>query len=184
MKAMIRCAALAGVALFLGAAISPANATPWTFTKAEEVSQARPIASPAQAMNALVFEAGSSGAEGSKLTRMAFKIYGALKPGNLSNFQLVYFPDGIAMPGVVVGRNDGSTWAPGARTTIIEIAFAAPLAVSANFKGQFALRADLDGAPAFFTSELRTVSVAASGVEQSVTDTGDLPLRGDTFKVN
>jgi hypothetical protein len=184
MKALVRCAALAGIVSFLAAANSPASATtPWTFTKAEDVSQGRPVASPAQGIDALVFEARSSGAEGDKLTRMAFRVTGSVAVGSLSNFQLVHFPDGIAKPGVVVGRNDGATWAPGAKTTTIEIAFAEPLAVSRNFKGQFALRADLKGGPAFFTPELRTVTFASSGVEQFLTATCDLPLRGDTFNV-
>ncbi|HEY5675792.1 MAG TPA: hypothetical protein VI356_11865 [Myxococcales bacterium] len=183
MNAVARVAAFAAV-VFLAAAISPANAAPWTFTKAEPVSQARPIASPAQGFDALVFAAQYTGTDGSKLTRMAFRIYGAMKVGNLSNFQLLYFPDGIGKPGIVLGKNDGATWAPGADGTMIEIAFAQPLAVSANFNGQFALRADLNGAPAFFTPDLRTVTVASSGGEQLVTQTEDLPLRGDTFKVN
>jgi hypothetical protein len=186
MKTAVRCAAFASVASVLAAAIPAAAGvtTPWTFTKAEDVSQDRPVASPAQGIDALVFEARSSGTEGEKLTRMAFRVTGSLPVGSLSNFQLVHFPDGIGKPGVVIGRNDGSTWAPGAKTTMIEIAFAEPLAVSRNFKGQFALRADLKGAPAFFfTPELRTVTVASSGTEQFLTATCDLPLRGDTFTV-
>jgi hypothetical protein len=170
-----------------GATSANVKATaPWTFTKTPAGFANHSIAAPAPALAALAFHMESRGSKDSAVTQMAFMITGTVQVGDLANFQLVYFPDGTRKPGVVVGSNDGSTWAPGATSSIVPVDLVTPLALSQNFKGDFALQVDVNGLSKFFFSpELSTVTIDAAGVPQLlVGGTCDLPLPGDQFNVN
>lgn len=160
--------------------------SPWTFTKTPAGFANYSIAAPSPAFSALAFHMESRGTKDSAVTQMAFMITGTVQVGDLANFQLVYFPDGTRKPGVVVGTNDGSTWAPGATSSVVPVDLVTPLVLSQNFKGDFALLVDVNGlAKFFFSPELSTVTIDVAGVPQLlVGGTCDLPLPGDQFNVN
>ncbi|MGE5048880.1 MAG: hypothetical protein ACM3PC_09945 [Deltaproteobacteria bacterium] len=161
-------------------------ASPWTFTKTPAAFANYSIAAPAPAFAVLNFEMTSRGSKDFAVTQMAFMITGTVQVGDLANFQLVYFADGLKKPGVVVGTNDGSTWTPGATTSIVPIDLATPIVLNQNFKGDFALNVDVNGtAKFFFSPQLSTVTIDVAGVPQLlVGGTCDLPLPGDQFNVN
>lgn len=162
------------------------KASPFTFTKIPATWAAHAVASPVQGLDAMTFEMTASAAKGDILMAMAFMISGTLQAGDVANYQLLYFPDGLKKPGVVVGSNDGSTWAPGPTTSIVSIDLTAPITMGQNFKGDFILRLDVNGAGSFFFSpQLQTAAVDVGGVLTLLTGaTCDLPLPGDTFYVN
>jgi hypothetical protein len=171
-------------AAFMSAA--RARLTPWTFTKIPTTPATQNVAAPVQGLDALVFEMTGSAVKGDVVKAMAFMITGTLQAGSLTSFQLVYFPAGLKKPGVVVGTNDGSSWAPGPTTSIVSIDLTSPITTGPNFKADFILRVDVNGAGSFFfTPELRTATVDVGGVPTLLTGaTCDLPLPGDTFYVN
>lgn len=160
--------------------------SPWTFTKSPAAFANYSIVAPSAAFSALSFQMASRGSKDSAVTQMAFMITGTVQVGDLANFQVVYFPDGTRKPGVVVGTNDGSSWTPGATTSIVAIDLATPIVLSQNFKGDFALQVDVNGtAKFFFSPQLSTVTIDVAGVPQLlVGGTCDLPLPGDQFNVN
>lgn len=160
--------------------------SPWTFTKIAPAVVTSGVASPSPAFRALTFHVESSGTGATSVTRMSFMITGTLQAGDLSNFELVYFPGGLQGSAVVLGTNKGSAWAPGAATSVVPIQLATPLALSDKFKGDFALRADLNGRGSFtFSPQLQSVALEVGGTPQLlVQGTCDLPLPGDVFKVN
>jgi hypothetical protein len=178
-----RCAVVAvAVLLFTGAR---AQALPWAFTKLPPAQGLVRVAAPAQGIEALVFQVSSSGASAATVTQMGFRVTGNLPIGSLSNFELVAYPGGLNAPGVVVGTNDGSTWAHRAPGSILDFTLASPLALGASGVA-FVLRANLNGGSYFFKADLLTVRVTEGGIDGSLLGdkTEDLPLNGDHMYVN
>jgi hypothetical protein len=182
LKTITRCAVLAVIVF----STTSAQALPFTFTKLPAGKQALAVSTAAQAVDAVVFQMSSTDLAAATVTRMSFLITGNLPIGSLFNLDLVYFPNGLAAPGVIVGTNDGSTWARSAKQALIEISLAAPLTVQQNTSHFFALRPSVKGASSFFfTSDVYVVTVSSDGVERRlIGETEDLPLPGDTFHVN
>jgi hypothetical protein len=167
------------------AAVNARTAT-FTFVKVPATWARHDIVSPALDLDAMVFEMSASGARQIQVTRMAFVVSGTAQNGELTHFQLVHYPDGLAKPGVVLGTNDGALWAPGG---ILSFDLSTPVtwqSTKGRFRGEFVLRVDVNGSRTFFfDAQLRTVTVKVNGVEQYlVAGTCDLPLQGDTFYAN
>jgi hypothetical protein len=116
-----------------------------------------------------------------ELSSLSFMISGSLQAGHLSNFRLVFYPGGLAKPGVVVATNDAG-WAPGPSFMTLRLS---GFTLGQNFKGQFAVLADVSGSSYFFWSQMQTATITINGVEQLLQnpETCDLPLLGDTFHV-
>jgi hypothetical protein len=170
------------------AALAPGQAralNSWTFTNFAATAP-RTVASSVSGLEVMVFDVTATGVGLTRVTRMAFAVQGTVKPGELANFQLVYYPSGLAGPANVVGSNAGSAWAPAGRTaSIVSIDLTSPIVVQGDFGGVFALRVDVNGAPSsLFKPRLQTVTVDSGGVEQNLADTEDLPLPGDGFGLN
>ncbi len=161
-------------------------ATNWTFTKSPGPWDRHGVAAPASDLDAMVFNLTVAGVAPTRVTRMAFMVTGTLQTAELANFELVFYPAGLASPGVVVGSNTGSGWAVGPTTSTVSIDLTAPIAVQGDiFTGVFALRVDVNGARSFFFQpQLQTVTIENDGVERYLVDTEDLPLPGDSFYVN
>jgi hypothetical protein len=139
----------------------------------------------ASGLDAMVFNVSASGLGLSRVTRMSFLVSGTGLNGEVANFQLMFFPSGITGGAVVVGQTQGSAWGPGKTTSFVDIDLVAPFDVQGAFSGVFALRVDVNGFRTFqFQPELRSVTVVSDGGTQLVTDTGDLPMKGDVLAVN
>jgi len=104
---------------------------------------------------------------------------------SVTNFGLVAYPAGLGAPGVIVGTNDGSTWAPTAAKAVFEIPLTAPYALGTSAV-TFVLRANVKGGSSyFFNTDLRAVGISEAGVERFLlSETQDLPLGGNIFSVN
>jgi hypothetical protein len=175
LKATNRCA----IAATLVFAAAGAQAAPWTFTKVA----AQPVSTATQGAQTLVFQVSS--APGATITRMGFQLTGKLPVGSVTSFELVAYPSGLGAPGIIVGTNDGSTWAPNAAKAVFEIPLTAPFALGAS-GATFVLRANVKGGSSyFFNTDLRAVAISEAGVERFLlAETQDLPLSGDIFSVN
>lgn len=164
--------------------------TSFTFTKVPPTQAIQAITSPVAGLETIVFSMVATEAQGMVVKQFGFMISGSLQTGDVGNYQLIYYPDGLAKPGVVVGTNDGSTWvAPGGSpSSFIYFDLASPITIpkKKSFTALFALRADVNGTGTFFFyPSVQTCLVNANGVDQDVTwFGGDLPLRGDQFNVN
>jgi hypothetical protein len=172
------------------AALAPGEAlAAWTFTKSPALWERQAVVSATPGLDAMVFNVTAAGTGLARVTRMAFQVTGTLQTAEVTNFQLVYYPDGLAGTAVVVGTNSGSGWGRGATTSIVSIDLAAPLTLQTDLSGvstgAFALRVDVNGARSFsFQPQLQTVTIETDGVERNLVETGDLPLPGDSFYVN
>jgi hypothetical protein len=155
----------------------------WSFSTGNARPGSRAVAA-ARAVNAMVFTVSANGVAQTRVTKMGFMVTGTLQNSDVANFQLVFYPNGVASPGVVVGSSTGSTWAPGKTSSIVNIDLASPFDVQGAFTGIFELRVDVNGVRSFdFQPQLQTVTVASGVVEQYVLDTDDLPLPGDSLVV-
>jgi hypothetical protein len=164
--------------------------TSFTFTKVPAGYATHAIASPVAALETIVFQLTATQAAGITVKQFGFMISGSLQAGDVRNYQLVYYPDGLAKPGVVLGTNSGATWvAPGGSpSSFIYIGLATPITVpkGKTFTAYFALRADVTGTGAFFFyPRVQTCTVdAGTGDKDVAWFGGDLPLQGDQFTVN
>lgn len=167
-------------------ALAPARAradTTWTFASIAARSPAVAAAASAP-VDAMVFNVTAAAVAPTRITRMAFIVEGTVKNAELANFKLVYYPGGLAAPGVVVGSNAATGFAPGGTTGTVSIDLAAPIALQGNYSGIFALRGDVNGVRSFFFApRLQTVTVD-DGAERFLMETEDLPMSGSTFYVN
>ena len=158
--------------------------TTWTFASVAARSPA--VAAAARApVDAMVFNVTAAAVAPTNITRMAFVVSGTVKNAELANFQLVYYPNGLAAPGVVVGSNAAAAFAPGGTTDTVSIDLATPIALQGNYSGMFALRGDVNGVRSFFFApRLQTVTVVQGAAERFLIETEDLPMSGSTFYVN
>jgi hypothetical protein len=173
-------AAAAGVA---GAAATVAKATLFTFTKVPAPVGEISIA-PGPDVQIYAFHLDTDRTKDTELTSLSFMISGSLQAGSLSNFRLVFYPNGFGKAGIVVATNDGSAWTPGPSNfmTLRLAGFVLPQ----NFRGDFGVLADVSGSSYFFWEQMQTATITVNGVEQPLENptTCDLPLLGDTFRVN
>ena len=161
--------------------------TSFTFTKLPALVADQAIASPRLGLETIFFQLDASRADGLTIKQIGFMISGSLQAGDVGNYQLVYYPQGLSKPGVVMGTNDGSTWvAPGGRT-LLYIDLASPITITKKkFTAVFSLRADVTGtATFFFDPRIQTCLINDGAVDKDVAwFGGDLPLQGDTYFVN
>lgn len=203
MKSITSVAAVIGGAFVLGACepaaspvapptaatlTKPINPKPfYSFTKSP-VTHADYNIAPSGGVTAFLFSLETTGTKSVVVTQMAFQFFGTVRPGDITNFQIIYFADGLAKPGVVVGTNDGATWIGpgGTAANFVTINFSTPVVLSQNFKGFFALQLDANATqPFFFQPQMQTMTISVGGVEQALpSSTCDLPLGGDTFYVS
>jgi hypothetical protein len=157
----------------------------WTFTT-PALWTSRSVASAANGVDAVVFDVTAANVPLTQLTRMRFQVNGSARNGDLTNFRLVYYPNGATGSGYVVGTNTGNSWAPaGIAPSTVSIDLASPIALQGNYAGTFALFVDVNGAPASsFQTRLQAVTVNVGGVERYVMETEDLPLQGDLVTLN
>ena len=167
-----------------------AKTTSFTFTKVPATYATHAITSPATGLETIAFSMVATQAEGIVVKQLGFMISGSLQAGDVGNYQLVYYPDGLSKPGVVVGTNDGSTWvAPGGSpSSFIYIDLATPITIpkGKSFTAYFALRADVTGTGAFFFDPRVQTCLVNDGTGDTDVGAlgGDLPLQGDTYHVN
>lgn len=172
------------------AAAAKVRLTSITFTKIPPAQVNHSIASPLAGLETIVFQMNALQAEGVVVKQFGFMIAGSLQVGDVGNYQLIYYPQGLANPGVVLGTNDGSTWAPpgGSAASFIYLNLSTPLTIpkGKSFTAIFALRADVTGTGTFFFyPRVQTCLVNNGGLDQDVTWLGgDLPLQGDVYYVN
>ncbi|HEY6911735.1 MAG TPA: hypothetical protein VI356_20315 [Myxococcales bacterium] len=182
MKTIARCAALAAAAL----SASSAQALPFAFTKLPAGQTSLSTSASPQTVDALAFEMRSIDPSATTVTKMSFQITGTLPLGTLTDLQLISYPLGLGSPGVLVGTSDGSTWGHSASRAMITIPLAVPVTLQQNTSNTFVLRATVKGATSFFFNpDVHVVTVSSNGVERAlVAETEDLPLPGETFRVN
>ena len=133
----------------------------------------------------MTFTVSSTYASGLSLTEMSWMIYGSLTATDLSNFELVYYPDGLASTGSVVATSN--SFVPGP-TVSLHMRLNSPLLFDTKNKdrvlGTFVLRADVNAPTQMINFRLSTAAVLEAGVEHLLFEgTCDLPLDGDTFQV-
>jgi hypothetical protein len=129
------------------------------------------------------FTVSSTYAQSMSLTEMSWMVYGSLVDTDLTNFQLVYFADGLANPGVVVATSN--TFVPGP-TVSLHMRLSSPIPLDSKNKertiGTFVLRADVNTPGVMINFRLSTAAVNELGVEHLLFEgTCDLPLDGDEF---
>jgi hypothetical protein len=170
------------------AAQTQAKTTSYVFAKIPPQILDRTITAPAVDVQAFVFSLDTMGTKGDALAEVAFMINGSLVAGNLSNFRLVYYPQGLTKAGTIIASNDGSTWAPGPTPADFLRLRPAAFALPQNFRGVFALLVDVNpgAAPYFFWTRIQTANAVINGVEQLLVNPIEqvLPLQGDTIHVN
>ena len=158
--------------------------TLFTFTKVPTaVSNVSIAAGPDVQIYA--FHLDTDRTKGIALTSLAFMISGSLQAGSLSNFRLVFYPNGFGKPGTVVAVNDGAGWTPGPLPSNFLTLTMTGFSLPQNFRGDFGVLADVTGSSFFFWEQMQTATITVNGVEQPLENptTCDLPLLGDTFHV-
>lgn len=161
--------------------------TSFTFTKVPPAVAVQTITSPALGFETIVFQMDASRADGLTIKQLGFMISGSLQAGDVGNYQLVYYPQGVGKPGVVMGTNDGSTWVAPGGTTLLYIDLASPITITKKkVTAIFSLRADVIGAGAFFfDTRVQTCLINDGTTDKDVAwFGGDLPLQGDVYRVN
>jgi hypothetical protein len=176
--------ALAALALFL---ILPraASATDFTFTGLPvpfSYSNFGLLYAGASGVDLLRFEMDVTNApKDAILMRLDFHFDGIAPPGSLTNFLLIFYSNGVKHPGTIVGINiDGAF-----NGTDAAVFLPTPMQISKNFKGVFALRADIPPnftTSFFFTPSLASAVVYMNGVGQQMVSSS-LPLTGDIFRI-
>ena len=161
--------------------------TSFTFTKLPALVADQAITSPILGLETIVFQMDASRAEGLTIKQLGFMISGSLQAGDVGNYQLVYYPQGLDKPAVVMGTNDGSTWVAPGGTTLLYIDLASPITITKKkFTAVFSLRADVTGTGTFFFDpRIQTLLINDGTVDKDVAwFGGDLPLQGDVYRVN
>ena len=161
--------------------------TSFTFTKVPPAVADQTITSPALGFETIVFQMDASRADGLTIKQLGFMISGSLQAGDVGNYQLVYYPQGVGKPGVVMGTNDGSTWVAPGGTTLLYIDLASPITITKKkVTAIFSLRADVIGTGAFFfDTRVQTCLINDGTTDKDVAwFGGDLPLQGDVYRVN
>ena len=167
-----------------GSATSAKAATLFTFSKVPTpVSNVSIPAGPDVQIYA--FHLDTDRTKGIALTSLSFMISGSLQAGNLSNFRLMFYPNGFGKPGTVVAMNDGAGWTPGPFPANFMTLTMTGFTLPQNFRGDFGVLADVSGSSYFFWEQMQTATITVNGVEQPLENptTCDLPLLGDTFHV-
>ena len=161
--------------------------TSFTFTTLPALVADQAITSPVLGLETIVFQMDASRADGLTIKQMGFMISGSLQAGDVGNYQLVYYPEGLGKPGVIMGTNDGSTWVAPGGTTLLYIDLASPITITKKkFTAVFSLRADVNGTGTFFFDpRVQTCLINDGTVDKDVAwFGGDLPLQGDVYHVN
>ena len=161
--------------------------TSFTFTKLPALVADQAITSPALGLETIVFQMDASRADGLTIKQLGFMISGSLQAGDVGNYQLVYYPEGLDKPAVIMGTNDGSTWVAPGGTTLLYIDLASPITITKKkFTAVFSLRADVTGTGTFFFDpRIQTLLINDGTVDKDVAwFGGDLPLQGDVYRVN
>ena len=161
--------------------------TSFTFTKLPALVAVQTMTSPKSGFETIVFQMDASRADGLTIKQMGFMISGSLQAGDVGNYQLVYYPQGLGKPGVVMGTNDGSTWVAPGGTTLLYIDLASPITITKKkFTAIFSLRADVTGTGTFFFDpRVQTCLINDGTADKDVAwFGGDLPLQGDRYNVN
>lgn len=161
--------------------------TSFTFTKLPALVAVQTMTSPKSGFETIVFQVDASRADGLTIKQMGFMISGSLQAGDVGNYQLVYYPQGLGKPGVVMGTNDGSTWVAPGGTTLLYIDLASPITITKKkFTAIFSLRADVTGTGTFFFDpRVQTCLINDGTADKDVAwFGGDLPLQGDRYNVN
>ena len=161
--------------------------TSFTFTKLPALVADQTIASPVLGLETIVFQVDASRADGLTIKQLGFMIAGSLQAGDVGNYQLVYYPQGLDKPGVIMGTNDGSTWVAPGGTTLLYIDLASPITITKKkFTAIFSLRADVTGTGTFFFDpRIQTLLINDGTTDKDVAwFGGDLPLQGDVYRVN
>jgi hypothetical protein len=159
--------------------------TTWTFTTLAGRSTHVALPPAAAGVDAMVFNVTAAAVAPTQVTRMVFMVMGTVQSSEIGNFQLVYYPSGVAANGIVLATSSGATFAPGSPTNLVSFDLTAPIAVQGNWSALFGLRTDVKVARSFlFAPRLQTVTVQSGGAERFLVETEDLPLSGDTFYVN
>lgn len=161
--------------------------TAFTFTTIPATVATQAITSPSLALETIVFQMDASRAEGLTVKQLGFMIAGSLQAGDVGNYQLVYYPDGLSKPGVVMGTNDGSTWVAPGGNTLLYIDLASPITITKKrFTAVFSLRADVTGTGTFFFYPRVQTALISDGVTDKDVAWfgGDLPLQGNVYNVN
>ena len=165
-----------------------AKLTSFTFTKIPAAVANQAITSPVAGLDAIVFQMDATWASGLVVKQFGFTVSGSLQAGDVGNYQLYYFPDGLGKPPVLMATNDGSTWVAPGGFSFLNFDLATPITIpnGKTFTAIFALRADVNGTGTFFfVPSVQTCLINNGIVDQDVTwFGGDLPLRGDVFNVN
>jgi hypothetical protein len=174
--------AVASIAAFASGRALAADV--WTFAKSPAPWAPYAI-SPGPSVEAMAFNVTATTLSATSVKRMTFLVTGTAQNADVANFQLVFYPYGLAGSGYIVGSSSASGFSPGLTTSLVAIDLSTPLALPALFTGAFALRVDVNGVRSFrFQPQLRTVTVESNGVVRNVAETDDLPLPGDSFYVN
>ena len=165
-------------------ATAATKASLYTFTKIPAPVSNLTIA-PGSDVQIYAFDLTTDKTKAIDLSSLSFMISGSLQTGNLTNFRLVVYPGGLAKPGVIVSTNDASGWTPGPFPANFLSFRLEGFTLGPNFKGQFAVLADVSGSSYFFWSQMQTATVTINGIEQLLEnpETCDLPLLGDTLHV-
>jgi hypothetical protein len=170
------------------ASAKQARLTSFTFTKIPAAVASHAITSPAVGLETIVFQMDAEQADGFVVQQLAFMISGSLQAGDVVHYQLFYYPDGLSKPPVLLGTNEGANWvAPGgAPSSFITFDFAPITIKKKSFTAVFALRADVVGTGTFFFDpRVQTCLVDdGTGARDVAWFGGDLPLQGDTYRVN
>ena len=149
--------------------------------------------SAAADVQVMQFQISGTGMKSTSLTQLAFMIDarlldGTLLPtGYLTNFRLVYYPDGFGTVGTTIATNPATTWTPGYTPQDFLVMDATPpfAFVKQNFTGVFALVGDLAAGSYRFNVRIQTGRISTDGVDQAIGNLQncDLPVSGDTFFV-
>jgi hypothetical protein len=169
---------------FAGGSATAGKATLFTFTKVPAPVSNVSIAAGSD-VQIYAFHLDTDKTKGIELTSLSFMISGSLQAGNLSNFRLVFYPNGFGKAGTVVATNDGSAWTPGPFPSNFMTLRMSGFVLPRNFRGDFGVLADVSGSSYFFWEQMQTATITVNGVEQPLENptTCDLPLLGDTFHV-
>ena len=164
------------------------KSTSFLFSKIPAAVATQSIASPTTGMSTIVFQMNAAQAAGIVVKQFGFMISGSLQAGDVGNYQLLYYPQGLGKPSVIMGGNNGSTWVAPGGFTFIYIDLASPITIPKGntFTAVFELRADVSGTGSFFFyPRVQTCLVnAGTGDKDVAWFGGDLPLQGDTYRVN
>jgi hypothetical protein len=133
-------------------------------------------------VDVLRFEMDVTGAaKSTALMWMHFNFDGFVPARALTNFRIVYYPNGVRHDGIVIGADSGATF----DGTSIGLFAWSPFPLGRNFKGIFALRLDIPPiftTSFFFTPQLDDVTITADGIFPPVVSS-TLPLTGDVFHI-